>query len=281
MNRQHLVLNSLLILFSLEFWPLQATDNLGSPPTMTVPKLTAEPLVTADLNDPAWQTAARSEPFTFATDRHDDARARIPVGAQLNPTHVLVGWTPKALYVRFICEGTDIYSPMRGPEQNYYLADSVETFIDPKGDQRQWIEVIVSPENGVLHILHLYSAPTAPSNADGVISSGPDMWNIFGWAGLQDVKSATNRWKTADGKSGWLVDVAFPPTILQRLNQNRFQPMTLRANFVRNDYQFTADSPVTRKMVPSNWSPTLNSMPHYSPSRMGYLRLAPNSPPSP
>lgn len=261
----------LLVLSLIASHPVHAGNAIGAPPNLTVPRLSVEPRVTANINDPAWQKAANTGPFSFAVDRPDDAR--IPAGARLPSTHVRVGWSPRALYIRFICEDDDIYSPMSGPEQNYYLADSVETFIDPVGDQRQWIELVVSPDNGVLHILHIYTAPRAPYDANGVITSGQEMWNIMGWTGLKDVRTATARWKDAQGKSGWLVDVAFPPSLLQRLNFSHFQPMTLRANFVRNDYQFTPRSPTSRKLVPSNWSPTLNSMPHYSPQRMGYLHL--------
>ena len=81
-------------------------------------------------------------------------------------------------------------------------------------------------------------------------------------------------------KSGWLVDVAFPPTILQRLNLDHFQPMTLRANFV------PLRLPILRRILlrsaasfPPTGRPRSTACRIFRPQRMGYLHLVPAVPP--
>jgi Carbohydrate family 9 binding domain-like len=234
-------------------------------PTLHVPHTLTIPTITAELRDKRWDKAAVIDALSFSPG--------VPVAEESLPqTQVKLLWDADFLYIRFICrEDHDIYSPYRGRGAPYYRADVVEIFVDPVGDSREFVEVEVSPDNGVFDQLHLITTDPQ-SGDDGVLNSrimDRNMWSFPGW-NLQGLRHAASRWVRPDGSKGWLVDVALPTPLLKRTGLSHFAPMTLRANFLRYDYPLRGKE---REFVSLNWSPVVAGRPHRSPARMGYLVL--------
>lgn len=234
--------------------PLTRTNSL---PVLDVPRATTAPQINAAPLDAAWNGAVTFSDFTLS----------LGTGADLKPlpTSVRVLWDEDFLYFRFECQDSDILAPFDGTERNQTLhqGDVVEIFLDVVGDGRQYFEFQFSPKNQVFdQNIVLTAEPRADENfrlLPAVVQR--DFWRDPNWncAGL---KSATA--KTPDG---WIVDIALPAKpVLKRLGQEKFAPMTLRANLLRYDWQ-------DKRLAPLNWAPVQCGCPHISPQAMGFLRL--------
>jgi hypothetical protein len=262
------ILSGLVFLSLTPVW----SQELPEPPSIQVPDLSSDPAISANADDAAWKQAAKIGPLT-------PALGQTPLAGQMPPTYVLLGWSPKALYIRFLCQGKDIYNPIPGAvaDAPYYRGDAVEVFLDPKGDSREWIEIVVSPDNGVLRALHVCLTDPVSDSQGALLPAilNRDVLAVQGWKGLPNLKTAAGHWTGANGESGWLVDIAIPPEALHRLGLAHYEPVALRANFIRTEYPSIDGDPQHKTFVPQNWSPTAYGRPQQSPQRMGYLHLQP------
>lgn len=236
---------------------LAGCSRADSLPTLDVPRATITPQMSAAPLDAAWEEAATFPPFTLSKNTDADLKAL--------PTSVKALWNEDFLYFRFECQDADILAPFATATRDLplYQGDAVEIFLDVVGDGRQVFEFQFSPKNQVFdQNIVLTTEPRADENfklLPEVLRR--DFWPNPSWncAGL---KSAT-----ANTANGWIVDVALPAKpILKRLGQEKFAPMTLRANVLRYDWQ-------DKRLAPLNWAPVLNGCPHISPGAMGFLRL--------
>lgn len=242
-------------------------------PSLQVPRAKHTPAITAAEDDPAWNEAARIDGLQLS----ENAAFKPKSTPQ---TTILLKWDLTNLYVRFICEGDDIFSPFSGRDAPYYKGDVVEVFLDPKGDAREFVEIEVSPNNGVLDQIYLCTARPA-WGPDGVLKPeivGRDMWVFPSW-NLDGLRTAAGKWKLKDGSYRWIVDMAIPAVVLRRTGRGKYEPMTIRANFLRYDFPLKKDGANgnERNFVPLNWSPVAAGRPHRSPGRMGYLQLVETS----
>jgi hypothetical protein len=241
-------------------------------PSVQVPHADRAPAINAAPGDPSWSGAAKIDSLQLSENASPGLKA-IP------QTAVLLQWDRANLYVRFVCEGdAEIYSPFSGRDAPYYKGDVVEVFLDVIGDGREYVELEVSPNNGVLD--QIYLCTTEPKcGANGVLEAGiidRDLWIFPSW-NLDGLRTAARR----NGKGGWIVDMAIPASILKRTGRKEFGPMAIRANFLRYDYprkEQGARGGNDREFVPLNWSSVEAGCPHISPSRMGRLQLVENSP---
>ena len=237
-------------------------------PVLTIPYTATAPAISADPNNPIWSRGALISGLSLSLG--PDAK-----GLSSLPTQVRVLWNHDYLFVRFVCFGGDLYSPVQGHDAPLFKGDVAEVFIDPVGDGQQFVELEVSPNNSVLDILHLITGPPK-SSADGVLLAqviGRNMWSFPEW-NMNGLITATGE-LTAHGKvSGWLVDMAIPAgPLLKRLGTTQYSPMNLRANFLRYD-QLPGPMPTSRRQfIAMNWSPVVWGRPHRAPKAMGTLKL--------
>ena len=68
---------------------------------------------------------------------------------------------PAILYVRFVCQDDDILTTLSGRDAEYDQEDVVEVFPDPVGDEKEYIELQVSPNNGVGDVIYLCTGKPA------------------------------------------------------------------------------------------------------------------------
>jgi hypothetical protein len=239
-------------------------------PRVDVLRAAAAPQLAADPADPAWGKAARL--VTLAPSLEQPG----PLPASLPGTEVRLLWDANFLYVRFLCRDTEIYTPFHGHDAPLFRGDAVEVFLDPVGDARQWIELQFDADNDTFERLFLCTGtPQAGPTGrllDDVIKR--EVWEFPQWD-LPGLRSAAARWKEDGKEVGWIVDVAVPASgLLKRLGKTKFEPMTLRADFLRYEYGPAAPGG-ERPLLSLNWSPVLFGGPHRSPMAYGYVTLSP------
>jgi hypothetical protein len=265
------MLKSHVILFSLPV--IVALTNIVKPthaeplPVLLIPKALQAPRLDASLEDSAWQNAAMIDELSPPL---------IPDGKTLPspPTRVLVLWDADFLYVRFIAQDTDINTPFKERDEFHYQGDVAEVFIDPVGDGRQYYEFQLSPRGGIFdQYIVISDNPVYDENGRFTPEfKARSYWPNIAW-NCEGLKTATRIIRQGGRDSGWIVELALPAkTILKRIGQAQFKPGTLRANFLRYDWQFIS-SQEKRDLVPINWSKVLFGCPHISPGRMGFLKL--------
>jgi hypothetical protein len=252
----------------------QSALAAASRPAMEVPNARVTPRVDADPSDPAWKFAATIPSLTVSPGREN------PVTAPLSPlpTEVKLLWDKTFLYIRFLCEGGDIYVPVTGHDKELYKGDVVEVFIDPVGDAREYVEIEISPKNDVFDQILLLTAPQPKSDSNGVLQyeiQQRDLWAFPQWD-VSGLRSAAKVCNLSNGKPGWIVDLAIPAkSILRRLGVVSYSAMTLRVNLLRYEWSKEPDgSGAGRKLIAMNWAPVQFGLPHLSPQAMGELHLA-------
>ncbi len=243
-------------------------------PHLRVPRSELAPLVTAELTDPAWAQAAVITHLVPSLG----AQAADPRFAPADRTEVRVLWRPEALYVRFLCRDDEVFTPFdQTRDANHYLGDVAEIFIDPLGDQRQWIEVQLSPRGGILDLQTLATAPLVWDRDGKMLPrvSRREVWVDRAW-NYPDLRTAAGPWMEQGAPRGWIADFALPaPALLRRLQLTELQPMTLRANFLRYDGPMDPTTGQRATLIARNWATVIHGCPHLSPAAMGYLILLP------
>ncbi len=244
-------------------------------PEVTVPLATVKPLVTADVNDPAWAQAVVLPPMTPSLG--------VPTPPiPLPETKVQLLWDADYLYVRFFCRDTDIFVPVHGRDAPIYQGDAVEVFLDPVGDAHQWVELEFNADNDILdQITFVTGEPVHDATLclTGEVSAR-DTWTFLSWD-MKGLRSQAARLTPTPNGQDWIVDMAIPAKeLLHRNGLKQFAPMTLRGDFLRYKH-YLLDPAKPRGFLPLNWSPVSGGRPHRSPAAFGYIHLEGNLPSGP
>jgi hypothetical protein len=182
-------------------------------------------------------------------------------------------WDSEFLYIRFECEDDSIFLSKIGRDEKIYESDAVEIFLDPVGDQRQYFELQHNAAGAVLDILWVASGEPerGPNRLYSDRTRNRELWDSWSW-NMTGLRTAANRVTFANGKTGWISELALPAAaVLRRLGWRAYGPMKLRANFVRIDYPAAPASHPA--MESSAWSRVMHGRPHISPYAMGVLEL--------
>lgn len=236
-------------------------------PELQVPKAESALKIDGKLDEKEWKKAAKITGLKPSLDgKYQDKIDKVP-------TEVKLLWDEDNLYVAFVCLDDDILATMKKHDDFLYKEDVVEVFIDPKGDGRQYYEIQVSPNNVILDKMFVMSAAPEYTETLRLRPGFKDRWGFLEW-NFKDLRTATSP-MLVDGKQvGWITEIAIPAKDLtKRLKGKKLFPKTMRANFMRYDYQ--PDKTGKKKMIHMNWAPVQHGCPHISPGAMGYLILDP------
>ncbi|MDR1284445.1 MAG: carbohydrate-binding family 9-like protein [Opitutaceae bacterium] len=244
-------------------------------PALDVPRATTPPLVTADADDPAWKNIPTT-PLALVAGR-DDAKEKFP--RPETGSRFALQWEPDALHVRFWCASPAPAQTPHGTQRDapHHEGDVVEVFLDPVGDGRAFIELQVTPANGIRDVLYLVTAEPRHDTGGVLLSSviQYDQWELSEW-NLAAFRTAAAPWENASAPHGWIIDFAIPATkILRRLEHSRFREhLALRAHFIR--YAPASFVDATAVSTAQTWSTAVPpGRPHRAPATMGKLRLVP------
>jgi hypothetical protein len=263
--------SSISVLSPVGYGAEDANAQAMAEPACAVPKAASAPAITADPKEAIWQTAGVIPELGVTKNPHIKDGMQTPL-----PTEVRLLWSPDALYIRFTCVDTALFSPHgTRRDADHYAGDVVEVFLDPMGDARQVIELQVNPAGGVLDILFLATAEPI-SEPDGRLKDSfiqRDWWSFRNWD-IAGLKVATSDQPQPDGSIHWIVDIAIPAeSILKRTGKKMFQPGPIRAHFLRYEGPVDPESGERKEELFMTWAPVRHGCPHISPHAMGTLIL--------
>ena len=236
-------------------------------PAITATYATVTPKGNALHDDPAWQHA-----ITINQLSHCDRNAT----STLHSTIVKVLWDKDYLYIRFVCEDNQLFTPHgKTRDGRHHEGDVVEVFIDPVGDGRQYVEVQVNPVGGVLDVLHVNTTLQVPSTSPVLPREdwGTNHWGLFEWD-MQGLRTASHTYPTPGQPVQWISDIAIPAKeLLQRLAVEHFEPMQMRINFLRCDGPADLTTNKRTQLIASSWAFVPTGLPHLAPGSMGMITL--------
>ena len=249
--------------------PLSAPPAERPPvPMVAVPRVATPLAIDGRLDEPVWAHAAVIPALLPCRNKTDEHLTPLPATVRLL-------WDPNYLYVGLTCAATNLYLTGRlshdGP---LHEEDVFEIFIDGKGDGQQNFEIQINADNVTCDIMNVVTVPVQ-CTPDQILTPEICLWDLWGFRewNMSGMKTATQK-TLRDGRVvGWTAELALPAFwIARRSGLRQFEPMDLRANFVRMDWQREAPTG-PRKMFQANWSPVMYGCPHISPWAMGTLRL--------
>ncbi len=195
------------------------------------------------LNEPSWKASASTGPFKL-----NDG-----TGYPENKVEAKMLWDDQFLYFAFECEDTDIFATMKARDQHLWEEEVVEVFIDPDGDQKNYIELEINPLNTFLDLFVLTPIVPIPYESYNV----PAKWAV-------KVDGTVNN--SLDKDNRWIVEASMPlkeavtaPNIPPR-NGDRWRLNLYRIER-RPKEEFIA------------WSPTLKPSFH-TPDRFGEVTFS-------
>lgn len=265
----------LLWAFGLALPSMKAAADAVPRPLLDVARVKDLPRLRAEADDPAW-----SGPGAGAELRLVKPAEISEERAKAFATRVEMRWDARFLYFRFWCLSPAApWAPHGGTRDALHSeGDVVEVFVDAAGDSRQFMEVQVSPANGVFD--KLYLLPGEPRGDErGVLPDDVirrDQWEFPGW-NWDGLRSATGEWRRGGKAVGWIVDLALPANpLLRRLDLTAYEPaLTLHAHLVRNACPLTKAASPERGFLSFSWAPIPLGRPHRAPLAMGELHLTP------
>lgn len=166
----------------------------GSSAGETVPQRyicyrTEEPIVINGLLDePTWKKLPAMENWTV-------------LGKYTPPkyqTTAKICWDDTNLYVGFECIDEDIFAKRTKRDDNVFLDDAFEIYIDPDGDEKNYIEIEVSPVNTIFDLLMFTGIPW----------KGDTKFNVEGMQTAERIYGTLNFKDDNDEK--WVGEMAIP-----------------------------------------------------------------------
>jgi len=188
-------------------------------------------VITVDgaLDEVVWQAVRRSDPFVYH-------RTGQPGDDLLTDVRVL--WDEEAIYFGLSMHDTDITATATERDDELWHEDSVEIFLDPLGDGRDYVQIIVNPLATVFDAVF-----TSQRDRDTVAGSATD------FEGLEVARSITGSLNDPSAvDSRWTVEARLPWAALPGFDDVPHNGTTISANFARHDFPggtTLAWSPVT------------------------------------
>ncbi len=241
-----------------------------------VPQLKANKLAAGDKividgkgDDKAWGVATSTGPFVDVLT--GKANTTFPVNATAKIT-----WDDTNLYVLYEVTEPEIVGYFTSKDKQpkdwtvsgqpkLWTKDTVELMIDPEGDNKDYYEIQINPQNKQFHTRYdSYNSPkTEPDGPFGHEDWNPKITSAVVVKGTLDAKDAKDK-KPADKDQGYTVEAAIPWAAFDKVPNHPPKPFdTWRVNF----YAMKNNSGVA-------WSPILGQGNFHKASRFGSVTWA-------
>jgi hypothetical protein len=245
----------LALSISLSKGTAQAAPPSWRAPHLRVDKLPAgnRILVDGKLNEPAWANAPKIGQFVNITTGKKDGKSPIQSSAKLL-------WDEKALYVAFEVTDKDLVSGFKKSDVDAQLwtKDAVGLFFDPNGDNRDYYEIWVGPQNAVFDSKHESYFEPKP---DGTGPFGDQSWSSKVTSAVV-VQGTLD--KPGDEDQGYTVELSIPWT---SFDKSKTKGPELGETWRVNLY-------AVQDGVTVGWSPTLNKGSLHKVSQFGKVLFA-------
>lgn len=197
-------------------------------------------------DEPSWRAAKSTGAFR-ANDGSDSATSKV---------EARMLWDDSNLYFAFECEDTDLAATMRKRDEHLWKEEVVEVFIDPDGDEKNYIELEVNPLGTFLDLFVLTPVIPIPYESYNI----PAKWAVKVDGTIQN---------SSDRDRGWSVELAMP--LKDAVTAPNLPPKDgdkWRVNLYRIERK-----PKDQLIA---WSPTLKPSFH-TPSRFGEVTFSTRS----
>lgn len=175
-------------------------------------------------------------------------------------TQVLAAWSKTKLYVAFTAYTSNVKATLTQHDADLYTEDVVEMFIDPDGDQKNYVELEWNCLNASFD--DSFTSPGAGENL---------AWAPKGMQNAVHIRGTAN--KSGDTDTSYTVEIAIPWEALKDLSKAALPPKEgdkLAINFYRIDHPSKG---VENLMA---WSPT-GAANFHLPSKFGTLTFSETS----
>ena len=158
----------------------------------TCVKITTPPAIDGLLNDPSWQKASWTDSFVNIE------------GVQKTPplyrTRVKILWDDQFLYIGADLTEPHVWATLTTRDSVVYHDNDFEVFIDPEGDERDYIEIEINAFNTIFDLLL----------KNTYLRGGPAIhdWNVKNLRSAVYVNGTLN--DPSDFDRGWSVELAIP-----------------------------------------------------------------------
>jgi hypothetical protein len=194
-------------------------------------------------DEPSWRAAKSTGPFR-ANDGSATATSRV---------EAKMLWDSSNLYFAFECDDTDLTATMTKRDEHLWEEEVVEVFIDPDGDEKNYIELEVNPLGAFLDLFVLTPVVPIPYESYNI----PAKWAVKVDGTVQN---------SSDRDTGWSVELAVPlKEAVTAPNQPPKDGDRWRLNLYRIERK-----PKDQLIA---WSPTLKPSFH-TPSRFGEVTFS-------
>ena len=214
------------------------------------------------LDDAPWEEAPWTEPFV---DIEGDSRPTPRFG-----THAKMLWDDKCFYIGAELEEPYVWATLTRRDTVIFRDNDFEVFLDPNGDNIEYIEMEMNALNTVWDLLL-----PIPYRDGG---HAQDSFDLEGLRTAVSVHGSIN--DARDRDTGWSVEIAIPWTAFARYAHRDLPPKAgdqWRVNFSRVEWRVTVSGGVSRKipgMAEDNWvwSPQ-GVIDMHRPERWGYVQF--------
>ncbi len=206
------------------------------------------PEIDGKLNDAVWSSVKATRHLVLHNDNSPSAVV----------TWSKVTYDDDNLYIAFFAQDNDIASQFtQFDDPTYQTDDTVEVFIDPDGDGKNYYELGVTAQAAYDVVIH----QPKPWSDD-------QPWNIAGLEYAVNVEGTLN--DASDIDQGMQVEIKIPLASLNYLGNNEYQNRTWRFNLHRAEYSSQADTWMANEWLA--WSP-IGSFGFHQPEHFGYLHF--------
>lgn len=230
-------------------------------------KTESPPKIDGQLNDPSWEQALWTESFVNI----EGIQKTLPPYR----TRVKILWDNQYLYIGAELTEPHVWATLTNHDSIVYHDNDFEVFIDPEGDERDYVEIEINAFNTVFDLLLKKTYR----------KGGPAIheWNVKNLRTAVYINGTLN--DPLDIDHGWSVELAIPWQTFNLSRQSPAPPESndiWRMNFSRVQWKHVVRSGRYQKIpdMPeenSVWSPQ-GEMNMHIPDRWGYVLFVEDSP---
>jgi hypothetical protein len=258
-----LLLLTLFATASKGFAQLEPPANLADfPRSYICARATAPIVIDGKLDEGPWKNAPWTEPFV------DIRGSSLPRPRFL--THVKMLWDDQCFYIGAELEEPEVWGTLTIRDTVIFYDNDFEVFVDPNGDNLEYIEMEMNALNTVWDLL----LPTPYRDGGHAV----DSFDIAGLRTAVSVQGTLN--DTRDRDAGWTVEIALPWQAFAKYAHRPLPPNEgdqWRVNFSRVEWQVQHVDGKYQKLegIPEDnwvWSPQ-GVIDMHRPERWGYVQF--------
>jgi hypothetical protein len=220
----------------------------------TVKRATGEIVIDGLIDEDEWTSAPATQNFVILGN-NDTTPAVV--------TWSKMVWNDSYLFVAFYCEDKKLWATYTGRDDQLYLEDVVEVFIDADRDGLNYMQIDVNPLNTIFDLWL-----NKPWDEGG---SGHSEWDMADILSAVQVEGTIENNSDEDGH--WTCEIAFPFSEMAFAAESMNYPPEVWDEWRFNVYRYDRESTDDPLGVTTGWSQTSGGQ--HEPENFGTIMFAP------